>query len=294
MKKIIKIFIIIFITFLSINVYANEETNKTPSVSSEEKIHDFANLLSEEEKELLKEEISRFVNKSNMDFVIVTISENPYGSTDVGENYNYNAPVDYAVDFYDYNGYGKRTNRAGIILLLDMQNREIVYDVSGDAILYYDDDRKDGIIAKVGPNLTSEKYFDALKEGILMSEDFFQKGIPTSNQDYCVNEEGYYYKCVKRVSLEIPGLLSLIITAIVVSVHLKKYRGIKLSLTANDYLKGENKKNATDKFINTFTTSVRIRSDSSGGFGGGSSGGGGSSVFSGSSGRSHSSSRGKF
>ena len=64
---------------------------------------DDANLLSQNERNQLIENIEKFREKYSMDAVIVT-SNDLKGKT----------PRDYADDYYDYNGYGLGNNNSGL------------------------------------------------------------------------------------------------------------------------------------------------------------------------------------
>ena len=64
---------------------------KTPSVSSSEKLYDFADLLTDSEEEKLVKRINKYVNSSTIDVAIVTTNDLLGFSID-----------DYAYNFYDY------------------------------------------------------------------------------------------------------------------------------------------------------------------------------------------------
>ena len=97
---------------------------------------DEAKLLSQDERNQLMESIEVFRKEYNMDLVIVT-------SNDLEGK----KPRDYADDYYDYNGYGLGDNKSGLLLLIDMDDRNIWISTSGDAIEYFTDDRIESIIA---------------------------------------------------------------------------------------------------------------------------------------------------
>ena len=75
---------------------------------------DEAKLLSQDERNQLMESIEVFRKEYNMDLVIVT-------SNDLEGK----KPRDYADDYYDYNGYGLGDNKSGLLLLIDMDDRNI-------------------------------------------------------------------------------------------------------------------------------------------------------------------------
>ena len=80
----------------------------TKYVDSSEKIYDFSNVLNEKEKNELKSLIDDYINKTQMDMVILTDSV-PYTNDNTNDTY--------ASDFYDYNDFGINfKNYSGVIL----------------------------------------------------------------------------------------------------------------------------------------------------------------------------------
>ena len=139
-KKVIPcISIVIFI--LSFNLIVKAHVNP---------VVDDAKLLSQDEAQKLREDIENFREKYNMDAVIVTSKDLEGKST-----------MDYADDYYDYNGYGLGDNKSGILLLIDMNDRKIWISTSGDAIEYFTDNRIESIISDISKYLSDAEYFDA-------------------------------------------------------------------------------------------------------------------------------------
>ena len=88
---------------------------RTPAVDASEKIYDFSELLTDEEEKELKNQIDSFIEKNNMDLVIVTT------------NFSYlvdSENEEYAADFYDYNDFGMNVKNNSGILLLRNSNSE--------------------------------------------------------------------------------------------------------------------------------------------------------------------------
>lgn len=248
----------------------NKYTCKTPKVDNSIKIHDFANLLSDEEENNLQSLANNFISKYNMDVVMVTINENPYGVSD------YYSKI-YAQDFYYYNKYGINSSHDGFILLIDMSNRYVYMATKGKGILVFDDKRIDNITEVAYSYLKNGNYYDGYKAMLNKASDYAKKGTADSNQYYCVDDKGEPYKCrekPKKVNWALSLAISSLSSLVIVFIHTRKYRGIKLATNANTYLKNTNIDTKTDQFLTTFTSRVRRSHDSSGsrgGFGGGSS-----------------------
>lgn len=261
---------------IEITPYRKDIILKTPKVDEKEKVYDFADLFTDEEEVLLYNKITEYINNHNMDLVVVTTTDNNKASA-----------KDYAYDFYDYNMFGKNKFHDGILFLIDMDTREIYFATSGEEQIMYDDKRIDDILDVVYSYVKDEKYYDSIEKGIDKAAEFASSGIPSSNEDVRLDENGKPYVVKIRkvnwlVSIAVGLVLSLTITFITIS----RYKKIKLATDAHGYLdkKGIVKGTFTDQFLTTHTTRTRIHTESSSG-GGGSSGG--SSISSGSSGVSH-------
>ena len=197
------------------------------------------------------------------------------------------------MDFYDYNDFGVGKTKDGIIVIIDLNNSFRWLSTTGTAQLMYDDERIEDINNDTLSYLKAGNYYEAFKEYVNSASDWASKGIPKSNEYYCVDEDGEYYKCKsepKKVNWAITIIAAILGGTIPVFVHTRKYKGINIATNANDYLKSSTQTNSLDQFLTTFTSQVR-RSHDSGGSGGF---GGGSSISHGSSGRSHGGGGGHF
>ena len=114
-----------------------------------------------------------------MDLAVVTTTDNNKASA-----------KDYAYDFYDYNMFGKNKFHDGILFLIDMDTREIYFATSGEEQIMYDDERIDDILDVVYSYVKDEKYYDSIEKGIDKSSEFASSGIPSSNEDVRLDENG--------------------------------------------------------------------------------------------------------
>lgn len=278
-KKFILLFIFLLIFFPAIS-NAEEyisDTIKVYKVDKSKKVYDFANLLSDQEEQELYEKSQKFIKDHKMDIVLLTINVNPYGSAD-------SATKRYSEDFYDYNNFGVGKTMDGIIIIIDMNNRYPYITTTGNAQLVYDDNRIETMHNLAYSYLASGKYYSALNSYLRSANSFAEKGIPDSNKNYCIDDDGEYYRCTKRsVNWIWAGVISGVATLIILVVTLGKYKGIRKATNAGIYLTNKKITNSKDMFLTTFTSRVRRSHSSSSG----SSGGGGSSISHGSSGRSH-------
>ena len=90
-----------------------------PYVNSQDRIYDYANLLSESEKTELKQNIDDYTKKTGFDVAIIIVNE--YMSDSANDVY--------AVDFYDYNDFGLKDNSkdySGVIFIVNMNAKKII------------------------------------------------------------------------------------------------------------------------------------------------------------------------
>lgn len=294
MKKIfslILLFVLFTVTpvFASVNTYERTEENfrveswvdingsnkykilTTPSVDADEKVYDFADILSSSEKENIYDLIKEFIDTYNMDMVVVTTTSNPRGNAE-----------QYADDFYDYNSFGKNKTRDGLLFIIDLDTRNFYISTTGKAIRIFSDDRIESILDYSEPYMKDGSYYEAISSFVQWSSSYAKKGVPESNKNSYIDDNGnivYYTKINYLLSVFISG----IITFIVITILVNRNKMIKRASNANLYLDKSslNITSRNDAFLTTHTTSVSLSSSSGG------SGHGGSSTHSSSSGSSH-------
>ena len=298
MKKKILLIFIIFISLLCINVNASTNTydrteenllvpdyvevterNKsnillTPAVNAEEKIYDFADIYSSSDEDYLYTQVTKFIEETNLDLAIVTISYNNKHNTAM-----------YADDFYDYNSFGLDENRSGLLLLVDMDSRRLYLSTTGDAINIYTDDRVNNIMSNIFTYFSNKDYYTATEIFINYAKSYTEV---SSGEDshYVFSEDGKITK--SRKGILVAGIFAIIITVISILVMASKNRLAKVASSSIGFLRKDtlNVKVVADNFLGSSVTKTRIDNDSSsGGHHHGS--GGGSSTHIGSSGISH-------
>ena len=276
MRKLRLLLLLLIVSFIGIlNVKA---------VDTSEKVYDFANVLTTEEKELLKEKIDKYIETYNMDMAVVTVRYHNYSST-----------MAYADAFYDTNGFGIGSKKDGLVCVIDFSTGHDDFWISttGEAIRMYDDARIDRILDAMDDVYYRDKtdYYNMFVSFIEKSSYYASLGIPKSNEnvridDYCMPYEIKPFPWFKI------SIASLITSTIIVLVLIFRNKMVHKAKNADEYIdKGSiNITNRVDQFVTTNTTRVRVSSPSSGGGGGHaggssfhSSGGG----FHGGGGRSH-------
>lgn len=243
---------------------------KTPKVNEEEKIYDFAELLTEEEEQILYDEITEYISKTNMDMAVVTINDN-----------NKTSAMNYADDFYHYNYFGKGNTHDGLLFLIDMDNREMWISTNGEAIIMYDDDRLDRILDKTYDKISQKDYNGCVEAFIEESTNYFNKGVPSSNKDAYIDRNGdYIYNSQKSEITIFTFIIPLILSVVIVLLMKGWHKTIKRATTALLYMKKGFITTQEDVFLTSNTDKVYDPPSSS------SSRSGGSSTHRSSSGRS--------
>lgn len=303
MKRIIKILIVCFVTFLySIPVLASTNTFErnlennylvhgedivvndsnlssvlsTPAVDASEKVYDFAELYTDEEEKELYLVVSKYIEKYDLDLVLVTTKDNPKESTKA-----------YAEDFYDYNDFGVGSNYDGVLFLIDMQNREFYMLVSGSGINMYTDSRIEQSLDVAFCYIEDGNYYEGTRKFIEKISTYASFGVPG---EYGQKPDP---KGLAKLSL-MPWssiiIFSVIATAIVMYIFIRKNKLVRVANSSRHYLSSVDINLINEVFLGkNISRSAKSHDTSSGG--GHSSG---SSISHGSSGRSHSGGGRKF
>lgn len=260
--------IITFVLIASIPVrVAATSQNLTPTGLPN--VIDSADLFTEDQVLDLGALASRIGQQYSQDLVVVTIDDAEGKSS-----------MEYADDYFDYEGYGYGENYSGMLFLIDMDNREIWLSTTGDAIQVMTDQRIDTLLDQAIVPMQNGNYSRAAQIFLEEAEFYLELGVP----------EGQYTTGPASWGLN-PGevIVSVLLAGGVFAVFYfavrRRYR--KRRMTWNYDLSAMAIANFpvfVDTLVNKFVTTRRVPQQSSSGGGGG---GGRSSTHSGSSGRSH-------
>lgn len=153
---VITVIIISVITGVNLNAYANDyDVDDSYYDESTEKIFDRAGLLSDSQEEELTEKIIRYARELKLDIIVVTADDSTVSDSKL-----------YADDFFDDNGFGYEYEcGSGVLMFVDMYNREVAISTSGLGRLYIDEYTED-ILDEVQPLLSDGEYYEAVDEFI--------------------------------------------------------------------------------------------------------------------------------
>ena len=278
------------VTKFQIDDTKKEWVLKTPYVNENEKIYDFSEILTEEEENLILEEIKTFSEKTDFDLVILT--------GDLSYSYD-KQNEEYATDFYDFNDFGKD----GILFFRNTYSTDPYFDIYsfGDAQLYFYDDRLNNILDDIYDNIHEGNYYEGIHQLIERLEYYYDSGklngyfvdpdgYLRKSDDYYIDKDGKVKKKIHYSAPIFPSFIaSIIITAISISAMVKKNKMVRLATDAAVYTNHEsiNLTVNKDELVNSITNRTYIPPSSS------SSGGGGHSSSGGHSGGGHSSGGGR-
>ena len=237
-------------------------------------VNDYADLLSESEELDLNKKLLAYKNRYGLDAVIVTTN-----STN-GMNIR-----EYADDFYDYNGYGKD----GILLVLDMNNREWWFSTKGKGIQYFTDYGLDQIIDDMYDDLVRGDYYRAFSIYAKDVEEYTEHALNGSTIDYRTEKARFGMTNVALSAFI--GLFVSLITMLVLKGQLKSVSRQRLAhnyIVSNSFMLT----GASDLFVNRHVT--RSRRPEPPRSSGGSSYSGGSVTHTSSSGSTHGGHGGHF
>lgn len=234
-------------------------------------VFDDALLLTDEELQSVSDEVDALEEETGWTVYAVTTDDTEGKSSET-----------FADDFFD-----ERTeaDTDGVVLLLDMDNRQVYVSTAGDAIRYLTDSRIDQITenaASEAGNSAYEACFEKLINGVSQAYD---SGIPSDQYNYDTETgEISRYHSITPMEAVVALLLGCAAAAAVYGGIVGKYR-LKFGTYHYDGHR-DGKIDLTvkqDRLVDQFVTHHRIQRDN------GSSGGGGSrsSTHTSSSGRSH-------
>lgn len=128
---------------------------------------DNLNYLKDSETSELQSEINKVKEDYSLDVVIV-ITDKTGGKSS----------MNYADDYYDENGYGVGSDHSGLLMLINMEKREVWISTTGTAIGIFTDSRISDMVNHVKTLLSSGKYYDASKTFISDVKSYADMGVP--------------------------------------------------------------------------------------------------------------------
>jgi uncharacterized protein len=162
-KRKISILLLVVLTILLLISATSVYAAITP------KVYDKASIFTKSELEKLEGDARKISEELKLDVVIVSIDDNE-GKTSRA----------YADDFYDNNGFGYGEDADGILMLINMEDREVYISTCGIAIKYFTDARIEGILDVVYADLADGNFGDAATSFLDEVDYLVRQGIPVN------------------------------------------------------------------------------------------------------------------
>lgn len=288
-KGIWAIFVVLMVLMLiggqaTRTVYAEASNEHRPNV------YDALDKLTANEVAELQASITNVSKEYNLD-VAVVITDQTQGKSS----------RDFADDFYDNQGYGVGPDHSGLLLLINMDQREVWISTAGKAIDIFTDDRISNMVNDVTAPLSNGNFDEACKTFVDDVGSIAKMGVPAgqnrvgSETDEAVSEDqdetdtqpvagssyfGRMFGMMKSVWVYVIALIVALIATFLVS------RSSKGKVTINNLTYEENDSfvlsDDHEEFIRESTTRTKITKESS------------SSTHTSSSGKTHGGGGGKF
>ena len=241
------------------------------SVDTSIKVYDYADLFSDEEEVSLSNQANEILERQKIDIVIVTT-----------DDFGGKSSQEYADDFYDYNYFGYGNRKSGLLIVINMQERDVAISTTGEAI-------------DLVNNSSINKIMDEVIDNYLMYGDYYGAGVSFLNSadERISSQRAAQLPFNERYSKGQIALFStgiaLVVSSVIIGVMYFMHRlSLSPSPNASVYSGGGIRLfRRNDQFISTHTSRTPIPKDTG-------SGGGGTSVHTSSSGTSHGGGSRKF
>ena len=296
MKRILYIIsalLVIFITANSVYVYGLDNsavsTNPPPVPKDRQlpRLADYADLLTDKEETKLLMLLNEISERQKCDVIIVTVPTLD-GKTS----------LNYAHDFYDYNGYGFGDEDSGILLLICPEERDWAISTYGFGITAFTDAGQEFIMNAVRPSLSSESFYKAFKFFADFCDEYITEAREGQPYDIGHMPPGRMLQPVNNLIFSF--LISIPIAWRSVRKKKKALISTELQTKADNYIhQGSLQLTAqSDTFLYENISKTPMTEDTGSGSVSGTSSGsgsrGGSSTYTSSSGRKHGGSSGKY
>lgn len=192
---------------------------------------DNADLLTDIEESTLLSKLNEISERQQADVVVVT-----------ADTLDGKMPMDYADDFYDYNGYGFGADKDGVLLLVSMEDRDWWMSTTGYGITAITDAGIEYISEKFLSDLSDGDYADAFTTYAELCDDFFTQA--RSGQPY---DTGHMPKQPFNIArnLLIALIVGFVIALIATGVMKGKLKTVRFQSAASNYVKA-NSMNVTE------------------------------------------------
>lgn len=226
---------------------------------------DDSDVLSADEETELLSRLDSVSEAHQFDLVVVIV-----------DNFAGMEAMDYADDFFDYNGYGYGSNRDGSLLLIGIEEDYRWISTSGFGITAFTDAGIQYIGSEIVYDIQSGYYYDAIDSYITLSDDFItqaENGTPYDGNNLPKGKFSFFF------TLLISLVIGFVVALIVVLIMKSQLKTVRRQAAAASYLKAGSMKvtDSRDVFLYRNVSKVKKAENNSSG----------SSTHTSSSGRTH-------
>lgn len=136
-------------------------------------VYDYGSLFTAEETAELEKEAAEIAEEYEMNILMLTTNDAAGRSS-----------AAYAENFYEENGFDTNGVRGGIVLLIDMDNRELNLVTNKDMIYYITDQREEKIYDAGYDDVKDGEYGSSMKHMLEQTKEFLEDGIPDNQYTY--------------------------------------------------------------------------------------------------------------
>lgn len=137
------------------------------------RVDDSAGLFSDGQEEALEAQAAALREEMNMDVAVVTADSTGGLATE-----------EYADSYYEAGGFGIGKSHSGMLILLDMGNRQIYVSTEGAMIRFLTDARTETMMDHAMPYMQEGDYAGAVGQILADTQIFYRKGIPGGQYNY--------------------------------------------------------------------------------------------------------------
>lgn len=228
MKHLKKLFLILLLIIGVSSVKAERVFDTTI------KIYDYAQILNDKEEKDLKKSVDKYIEKYNIDMVLVTV-----------KHYNQNTLEEYMELFYNTNKFGIGDNKDGIMFTMDLKNDDIGIKTFGITNDLYSENELNKILTKVNKKDNTK---DKLSTFIKYSNKYIAEYDSDTFDDYVL------------ISVDWIGItiISFVLSTLVVFIGLLKSKNKSSNKRNDNCVKSLIITVKEDSFITTNTKKRRI------------------------------------
>ena len=205
---------------------------------------DNADLVTDSEESALISKLDEISERQQVDIVIVT-ADSLDGKT----------PMEYADDFYDYNGYGFGESKDGVLLLVSMEDRDWYVSTTGYGITAFTDKGIEYIGNQLKPHLSDGEYAEAFTKYAELCDEFITKaktGEPYDSHNLPKEPFNIVW------NLLVAFVVGLIIAVIVTNTMKGKLKTVRMQYAANGYVKANSMDVTESRDLFLYTQVTRV------------------------------------